>query len=78
MKISNPFKRRRPLQIRQVTIHQEKCAHCGLCTRLAPEVFQFDRDGNVRAAAGITLNNQGLVISAINHCPAIAIDMVRQ
>ena len=70
-----PFREKQnAMEIARVTINRKRCVRCGLCTKLAPAVFHFDAEGNVEAIAGAVPKNQGLILSAISRCPAIALE----
>ena len=71
------FRRKARLSIASVSVDQKRCRRCGLCTRLVPEVFHFDENGNVETASGVTLENQAFVLSAVSRCPAVALEAVK-
>lgn len=62
---------------KKVTVNKEVCMGCGLCTSVAPSVFEFDDDGLVKniygVAAEIPAEEEANAEEAAGACPVQAI-----
>ena len=54
-------------------VDQDLCIGCGLCTDVAPDVFEMNDEGKAVAVADTTAENQDGVTEAITGCPVSAI-----
>ncbi len=58
-------------------VDNDKCYRCGICTGIELDVFQFNDEGNIQINNDkITEDNMDQVMTAINSCPAGALQMV--
>ena len=58
-------------------VDNNKCLRCGICTSIDLDVFQFNDEGNIQINNDkITEDNMDQVMTAINSCPAEALQMV--
>lgn len=53
-------------------VDQDACIGCGLCTGIAPEVFEMNADGKAQAAEDCA-GHEDAVRDAVNSCPVGAI-----
>ncbi len=54
-------------------VDQDVCIGCGMCTSLAPDVFQMNGEGKAEAYAESDGTNDSDVQSCIDGCPVDAI-----
>ncbi len=52
-----------------VKVNKDLCIGCGLCTSLAPTVFEFDDDGKAK----VVLDDADAAAEAVASCPVSAI-----
>lgn len=52
-----------------VKVDKDLCIGCGLCTSMAPSVFEFDDDGKAK----VVLDDAGAAADAAASCPVSAI-----
>ncbi|MBP7060230.1 MAG: ferredoxin [Lachnospiraceae bacterium] len=57
----------------KANVDQDLCIGCGMCTGVAPEVFQMNDDGKAEAYAEYDETGAALVDSAVDGCPVAAI-----
>lgn len=58
----------------KVTIDQDKCLRCGMCTGIAMDIFEFDDEGNIKVnEENINDETKDSVEDAVNSCPVGAI-----
>lgn len=56
-------------------VDKDTCIGCGLCTGVAPEVFEMNDDGVAEAYAEFDESAKDAVDEAIDGCPVSAISM---
>ncbi len=55
-------------------VDQDKCLRCGMCTGIAPDLFEFDDEGNIKVNnEKINEENVNDAKEAKNSCPVSAI-----
>lgn len=60
----------------KVRVDKNKCGGCGLCVSIAPEVFEFDKDGKSKVKEKADLQkNKELINQAKESCPTQAIEV---
>lgn len=60
-------------------VDESRCAGCGLCAQLCPEVFEIDANGLARAMADrVLVEHQAACRSAADMCPTEAILIRRE
>lgn len=57
------------------SVDNNKCIRCGMCTGIAPEIFEFDDEGNNIKVNNEIINEENIenVNNAKNNCPVEAI-----
>ncbi len=58
----------------KIRIDQSKCISCGLCTTIAPEIFQLDPKTNKAQVIKQPKKGSDKLDRAINGCPVEAIE----
>lgn len=58
-------------------VDNDKCLRCGMCTGIAPDVFEFNDDGEIKVNNNL-INEDNIedVNTAKKTCPANAIEKV--
>lgn len=60
-------------------VDQDKCLRCGMCTGIAPDLFEFDDEGNIKVNnEKINEENVNDAKEAKNSCPVSAISEEEQ
>lgn len=54
---------------RKLYVDEEECIGCGLCSEIAPDVFQLNEEGVSRVIASNEELHQDSIEEAINECP---------
>jgi len=61
----------------KVKVDPEACIACGACISLAPDVYDWDEDGKVKAIEGdVPPDQEDVVQEALESCPTEAIKNV--
>lgn len=59
----------------KITIDQDKCLRCGMCTGIAMDIFEFDDEGNIKVnEENINEETKDSVEDAVSSCPVGAIE----
>jgi ferredoxin len=60
-----------------VTVDYDRCEGHGLCTLAAPEVFSFDKWGNLQVVDRPDPGHLAAVEQSVGTCPALAINFTK-
>ena len=59
----------------RVCVDASRCAGCGVCVEMCPEVFEMNGDGVAVARGPVTTENESSCRDAADACPTEAIEI---